>query len=137
MGKNKIGLHFKGFEELMGRLDRLGGDLRAPVEEALAGTQKHIAGQAHAAMARHHRTGGTEGAIVEDGLVSWEGDTASIGIGFGLADGGMPSVFLMYGTPTMAKDTALYNAVYGARTRKEVARLQEQIILGAIAKGMD
>lgn len=136
MARNRIGLQFKGFEELMGQLDRLGGDLKVPVEEALVVTQKHVADQAHAAMARHHRTGDTEGAIVEDGVVTWEGSTAGIGIGFDLANGGMPSVFLMYGTPTMAKDTALYNAVYGSRTRKEAARLQEEVIQTAIKKRM-
>lgn len=136
MARNRIGLQFEGFKELMGQLDRLGGDLKAPVEEALVESQKYIAGQAHAAMAKHHRTGDTEGAIVEDGVVTWEGSTAGIGIGFDLANGGMPSVFLMYGTPTMAKDTALYNAVYGSRTRKEIAALQETKILDAIKKRM-
>lgn len=136
MAKNKIGLQFDGFKELMSQLDKLGGDLKAPVEDALKVTQKHIADQAHAAMVKHHRTGDTEAAIVEDGLVTWEGSTASIGIGFDLANGGMPSVFLMYGTPTMPKDTELYNAVYGSKTRKEIAALQETKILDAIRKRM-
>ena len=35
MARNRIGLQFEGFKELMGQLDRLGGDLKAPVEEAL------------------------------------------------------------------------------------------------------
>lgn len=134
MGKNKIGLQFSGFKELMGKLDKLGGDLKSPVETALIESQKYVAGQAHAAMEKHHRTGDTEGAIIENGMVTWDGDTASIDIGFDLNNNGLPSVFLMYGTPTMDKDTALYNAVYGSKTRKEIGKIQEQIVLGEINK---
>lgn len=126
MGKNKIGLQFAGFEEVISNFEKLGGDVKAATNEALIESQKYIAEQAHTAMVPHKKTGDTEGSIVEDGKVTWSGMTAEINVGFDLTKGGMPSIFLMYGTPRMSKDTNVYNAVYGNKTKKAVAKLQEQ-----------
>ena len=126
MAKNKIGLQFAGFEEVISNFEKLGGDVKAATNAALIESQKYIADQAHTAMAPHKKTGKTEGSIVKDGRVTWSGMTAEINVGFDLTKGGMPSIFLMYGTPRMAKDTKVYNAVYGSKTKKAIASLQEQ-----------
>lgn len=132
--KNKIGLEFDGFEEAVAELKSLDGNVRAATEDALKESQKIIAGEAGKAMEKHHRTGDTEDSIVEDRNVEWEGFTAKIGAGFDLANGGLPSVFLMYGTPRFDKDQKLYNAVYGKTVKRKIAEIQEGIFAEAIRK---
>lgn len=143
MAKNKIGLQFSGFEETIAKLKELEGDVKKATEEALIESQSIVAKNAQAAMSKHHRTGGTEESIVVDKKVEWEGFTASIGVGFDITNGGLASVFLMYGTPRHAPghpgtdaDTAVYDAVYGTKTKKAVATVQEEIFLKAIAERM-
>lgn len=132
----KIGLEFKGYKELLAKFEKLGGNVEKTVEKMEIESQKHIADKAQKAIATHHRTGKTEKSIVRDGHVEWSGFTASIDVGFDLTHGGLPSVFLMYGTPRRTKghnrgkvdkDVNLYNSVYGRATKKEVAQLQQDI----------
>lgn len=127
MPKNRIGMSFKGFEEMAAKFDAMGGDLRKVVAECLEKSHGLVTPKLHADMVRHHRTGRTEGSILDDAQVEWSGTTASINIGFSVRKGGLPSIFLMYGTPRMEKDTKLYNDVYGTRTQKEIKALQEEI----------
>lgn len=129
---NKFKLEFSGFEELSQRLEELGGDLRNVTEKALQNTHDYISPKLHADMRKHRRTGNTEKAILDDAKVSWMGDIASVDVGFDLSNGGFPSIFLMYGTPRMRKDTKLYNDIYGSKTKKEIAELQEKTISRAI-----
>lgn len=136
MAKNKMTIEFEGFEELLSDLKRLEGDAKAVAEEALNETQKIIAKRAHEAMKTHHRTGRTEGSIIEKSSPEWEGFTAAAGVGFKIRDGGLPSIFLMYGTPRAPKDTKVYNAVYGSSVRKEVEAVQKDVFLKAVAERM-
>jgi hypothetical protein len=136
MAKNKISLQFKGFEEYAERLDKLGGDLKATTEKALQNSHDYITPKVRAAMNKHHRTGETEDSIAGNAKVVWEGSVASIDIGFNLTEGGMPSIFLMYGTPRMKKDQALYDSIYGNRTKKAIKELQEKTFARAIKKAM-
>ena len=128
MAKSKIGLEFSGFDEMIERLDKADGDIKGAVEECLTAAEQTVAGKLHSDMKRHHRSGRTEKAIIDDAQVKWEGTTASISVGFDLKNGGLPSVFLMYGTPRMPKDQKVYNDVYGSATKKEVAKLQEEAV---------
>lgn len=143
IAKNKMSINFDGYKELKTKLDSIGGEsTKRAVEGALKASQQLIARQANEAMLSHERTGTTRKSIVKDGNVEWEGDTASINIGFDLKNGGLPSVFLMYGTklhgqPHIKPDRELYNAVYGAKTKKEIKKIQEEVfnkVIGRLSK---
>lgn len=134
MAKNKFGIQFDGFNELMEDLDRLGGDLKNVVEECLKVPNKIITPKLHADMKKHKRSGATEKSIVDNSRVKWEGTTASVDVGFKISNGGLPSIFLMYGTPRMKKDTKLYNDIYGSQIKKSIAAEQEKILKNAIQK---
>lgn len=136
MGKNKIGLEVKGFEELISNLEALNGDTKRAVEGCLRVASDTVAAKAKPAMSGHRQTGKTAASIVSHEPVKWQGTLASIEAGFNLKNGGMPSIFLMYGTPKMPKDQALYDAVYGSRTRREIAKRQKAIFDGMIRKRM-
>ena len=77
-------------------------------------------------IAPHRRTGDTEESLKRNADVTWIGTAAEVEVGFDIDNGGLPSVFLMYGTPKMKPDRKLYNAIYGAKTKKEIAELQEK-----------
>lgn len=136
MAKNKMTIEFEGFDELLSELKKLEGDAKAVAEKALNETQKIIAKHAHEAMKPHHRTGKTEGSIIETSAPEWSGFTATAGVGFKIREGGLASIFLMYGTPRHPKDTKVYNAVYGSSVKKEVEAKQKEVFLNAIAERM-
>lgn len=134
MAKNKIGLEFTGFEELIERLDASGGDVKEAVNKSLEVANKTISKKLSEDMKKHHQTGDTEKSIIANAQVEWEGLTASIGVGFDIKNKGLPSIFLMYGTPRSKPDKRIYNDIYGSKTRKEIAQKQEKIFLDMIAK---
>lgn len=136
MGKNKFGVTFEGFEELMAKLDALDGDLKKVTNECLDVAHEIITPKLHQAMKKHYQTGDTEKSIVDHSSVKWEGMTANVDVGFKIRNGGLPSIFLMYGTPRMKKDTALYNAVYGKKVKDEIAKMQALILADEIHKRM-
>lgn len=127
MPRNRIGMSFAGFEEMAAEFDALGGELREVITECLETSHALVTLKLHADMARHYRTGKTERSILDDAQVEWSGTMASIDVGFSVRKGGLASIFLMYGTPRMKKDTKLYNDIYGKKTRDEIRALQEEI----------
>lgn len=130
--RNRIGLHFEGFDEVIQQFQELERDMKPVVEEALRESQKIVAEKARDAMAKHHRSGRTEESVKETGEVFWSGSEAEIGVGFEISSGGLPSVFLMYGTPRMKKDSKVYNAIYGKKTKEEIGMIQALIFHAAI-----
>lgn len=136
MAKNKIGLQFEGFEEVIAQLDALQGDVKKATEKALIKSQEYVANKAKTDMKKHNRTGRTSSSIVDDKDVEWQAFTASIGVGFDIYNGGLASIFLMYGTPRMKKDTKLYNDVYGKKTQDEIGEIQNEIFQKAIKERM-
>lgn len=134
--KNRVKLQFDGFAEYAEKLDKLGGDLKATTEKALQNSHDYVIPKLHQDMRKHHRTGYTEDSIVDDAKVEWEGTTAIIKIGFDIRNCGLPSIFLMYGTPRMQKDQKLYDDIYGNKTKKAIKELQEKTFARAIKKVM-
>lgn len=130
-----------GFSEILKKLTDLEGNVRKVTEKALEESYEIVTKKAEAAMAPSYlpakgkySTGQTLGALKRDQAVMWQGDTAYIRVGFDLREGGLVSLFLMYGTPRMAPDKALYNAFYSAKTKKEVTEAQENVFFDAIRR---
>ena len=134
--KNKLSIDFAAFAEQAEILEKVGGNLNDTVDTILEESKDLVNAQLHAEMLKHHRTGQTELSIRDGAKVEWEGMTAKIAVGFDIANGGLPSIFLMYGTPRMQKDQQLYNAVYGSSTKRKIKELQSQIFDAAIKKAM-
>ncbi len=126
--KNRVRLQFDGFQEYAERIDKLNGDLKSIMTEALVESKKLVTPGIKKRMEKHHRTGITEKQIDDVTGVTWNGPIGEIKIGFEFGDGeGLPSIFLMYGTPRMKKDTVLYNSIYGAKVKKQISELQKEI----------
>lgn len=133
---NKIGLQFKGFDELIENLDKAGGDLKRATEAALKSSKQAVTPGIQQAIAKHRRTGKTEASLDKNMQVTWEGMVASVDIGFHVRNGGLASIFLMYGTPRMQPDKNLYNSIYGRKVKKEIAKIQEEAVGKVMARSM-
>lgn len=131
---NKTRIEFDGFEEVIARLKKLDGDIKGVTEKALRETHKVITKKAEAAIAPHKLTGATEKSLKRNAEINWAGSEASVETGFSISKGGLPSIFLMYGTPRMKKDQNLYNAFFGNKTKKEIMELQETIFYDEIRR---
>jgi hypothetical protein len=146
MARNKIGLQVKGFEEYMEKLDQLGGTdvMKRGVESALKASKQYVNPQIASCMSAgnlpaggHYSTGDTRKSIDTGMVVDWDGMTASIKVGFDFKESGLTSIFLMYGTPKMPPVAGLKDAIYGAKTKREIAKLQAEALNKVIKRVME
>ena len=147
MARKKIGLQFNGWEEYLAKLDELGGTnaMKKGVEEALIESKKHVNPLIDKAMiasnlpakGKYSYEEDTRKSIDDDMSVEWEGMTGSIKVGFDFSKSGMKSIFLMYGTPKQDPVSGLESAIYGAKTKKEIAEIQEKVLSNHIKKVME
>jgi hypothetical protein len=112
--------------------------LKETTEKALMESKAYVTEKLHQDMKKHHRTGRTEASIDDDSGVEWKGTLASIKVGFKISEGGLPSIFLMYGTPRIEPpDKKLYNDVYGAATSRKIQEIQREVFDNALRQVME
>lgn len=128
----KMQMQVEGLDALVERMQKLGVDTRSAVNKALIETHKIVTDKAEAAIKSHKRTGATEASLRREAVPEWNGDVASIKVGFDIENGGLPSIFLMYGTARVKPDTALYDAFFGKDTVKEIVEAQEKALYDVI-----
>lgn len=135
----KFALDFDGIDILSKKLEKMNISVKEAAEEALKATHAYITPNVEAAADNSKynfkHTGKTKGSLVHDDTVEWDGEVASIKIGFDISHGGLPSIFLMYGTPTISPDMELYNSIFGTRTKRKVEELQQEIFLKKLTEG--
>lgn len=131
---NRMSIQTKGLEELIERVDKAGGDIKLAVEQALTKGKEAIQPEIEQAIERHRRTGRTEASLDDSMQVAWDGTVGSIEIGFHIRKGGLPSIFLMYGTPRIQPDKQLYNAIYGPAVRRKAQEAEEEALSDFIKK---
>ena len=131
----RMSIVFDGFADLAGAIDRAGGNLHNAVDEALTETQKIVQSNVESASAvyagkgrKGYATGTMYSRIIRSAEITWNGEVAEVRGGFNLSDGGWHSIFIMYGTPKMAKDPKVYNAIKGSKTRNQIAEKQQEIM---------
>ena len=148
----KMSIVFDGFDKLAARLDETGKDIKPAVEEALVETQKLVQKNLESAAEPYMgespkavtgekyswRQGNMYRAIIKNPHITWDGFIAEVKVGFSAAldrEGFMHSIFVMYGVPFhgkfnhgYAKDTKIYNAIKGVRTKNQIKKLQKKII---------
>ena len=108
MAKKKTGFDTTALLKYAADLEAAGDSaaLKRAVEAGMKSTKQKTNEQVRAAMqpgnlpARgRYSTGKTLQQLNTDMDVQWDGNTAILPLGFNLRDGGMVSIFLMYGTP--------------------------------------
>lgn len=130
----KFKIEFEGFDDVINQMQQANGNVRNTTERALKRTDDIVYQKAKTAISKHRKTGKTEASLQKSPPVIWEGDVASVQSGFDIEKGGLPSIFLMRGTPKMPKDQELYNAFYGKRTIDEIENAQADIFFDELRK---
>lgn len=136
--KNRISIDFDGFDEMAERIDKLAGlaGLQKAVEKGLKASKDYVNAEAEKAMQKSklpakgkYSKGDTLQGLDRNTAVDWKdgGTYATLKIGFDLSQN-ITSIFLMYGTPRMAPDKALYNAFYSAKTKRKVKEVQKEVV---------
>lgn len=127
--KSKFAFNFEEMAGLAASIERAGGSLEKACEDALIATHDMITSQLSTGIAQHVETGVTQGSLEKAPRIVWlDPMKAQVNIGFNLAAGGWPSIFLMWGTPKMAPDTNLKNAAFGPKVRRGVAEIQRKTL---------
>lgn len=153
MARNKVSMTGDLFLDYARKLEDLGGNIKDTVDKALEKSAKYVNENLEKDIKIHRRTGKTEKSLREnEQKVEWEGTVASVPVGFSIRKGGLPSIFLMYGTPKHGpvgkrpgatghpgtkQDKKLYNDVYGAATKRKVQEIQEKVFAEDIEKIMN
>lgn len=139
--RNKLSVDFEGFNSMRSKLEELDGDVKGATESALKVSHQIVTRKVTDAMKPHNDTGETSASIIREAEVQWSGSVAEVGAGFDIENGGLPSIFLMYGTklhgqPHITPDKNLFNAVYGSKTKKEVREAQKAVFFKRIERAM-
>lgn len=146
MARNKIGIQFAGFDELMEKLDKLGDSdaMKRGVEAGLKASKQYVNEQITASVQKSnlpahgkYSHGETVHSIDKNFKVDWEGLMASTKVGFDFSKSGMISIYLMYGTPKMKPVPGLYDAIYGKKTQSQIKKLQKEAINKVIQRMME
>ena len=130
--RNRVQLDFDEFNTLIDKVSAMGGNVEKAATEALEAARDVITPQAKTAIQRHHRTGRTEASLRNNPVQRTGAGKLYVDVGFDIKNGGLASIFLMYGTPRMKKDTNFYNALRGNATRKRVQEAQRAAFRKAI-----
>ena len=146
MARNKMKLDVKGFEEYMAKLDEVGGSsaMKKGVENALLASKEHINTKLDtlmipANMPAHGKywTGDTKQSIDRKQEVDWEGLVGTVKVGFDWSKSGIVSQVLMYGTASVPPVKGLKDAIFGAKTKRELKTIQVEAINSVIKEIME
>lgn len=135
-------LDLSGFKEMLERLDKLGGDIKNVVEDALTQAAETIADDTVDAMSTANLPAGgkyshgeTMASIVRHPVVEWQGTYASVGVGFDFDKPGAGG-FLITGTPRMAPNHALQAIYKRKKYMKSIQDDMSEIVSEAIVDRM-
>lgn len=149
--KSKITLEFPGIKETIERFEKMDLAIGPAVTEALQKSYDYVTSHLADQIEQHHRTGKTAESLLKNEKVQVEGATYFIHVGFDVSNGGLASIFLMYGSPKhvvtryhgkkkstwnhpgMDADAILYDLVFGPTTKTEIAKIQKR----TFEKGME
>lgn len=138
---SKMGIEFEGFEEAIKRIEKLDGDVRSITEKALKETHRIVTAKADESAQKNslpakgkYSSGDTLNSLKRDASIEWSGTEAKVPVGFSISKGGLPSIFMIYGTPRHMKNQKMYDAVWGNKTHDEVLKAQEEILYEEIRK---
>ena len=143
--KNKITLSFPGMKDTLDRFEKMDLAVGPAVTEALQESYNYVTSHLEDQIEQHHRTGKTAESLLKNEKVQIEGTTYFINVGFDVSNGGLASIFLMYGTPKhvikrrtmngtkswnhpgMDADQVIYDLVFGKTTKQELAKIQKRV----------
>lgn len=143
MAKKKNGFDTTALLKYAERLDELGGSdaLKRATTAGMAEAKKEINKQVTAAMQTSnlpaggkYSTGDTLDSLDENLTATWNGDIASLPVGFDMSKSGITSILLMHGTPKMRPVAGLKDALYGKKGKAAARKAQEEAMQKVIER---
>lgn len=124
---------------MLKKLEALEKDTKQVTEEALTKAHEIVTAKAEAAVGQlpaggRYSRGDTAASLQRIPKIKWSGSEASVEVGFNIRKGGLPSIFMMYGTPRYMKVQAMYDAFYSSQTEGEVINAEKEIFLKAMGE---
>lgn len=125
------------------QLEAAGGSaaLKRAVEGGMKSTKQEVIREVTSLMQSgnlpaggKYSTGDTMEHLSKELVIKWEGNMARLGLGFVLQEGGLVSIFLMYGTPQHAPVAGLKEVLRGSKLTKITRREQEKAILKVLER---
>lgn len=137
MAKKKNGFDTTALMKYADRLEAAGGSdaLKQAVTAGMAAAKKEINKQVASAMQTSnlpaggkYSTGDTLDSLDKNLTATWNGNIASLPLGFDMSKSGIVSIVLMYGTPKMRPVPGLVDAVYGKKGKAAARKAQEEAL---------
>lgn len=148
----RLKMNFKGFDNYVKTLNKLGANANDAMEKALLECHELITKQVREAvrkgvvvtteygtwqtMINIDNTNELKESFNDVPLVTWTGDTASIKVGFNQGKSMHATYLMITGNPYMEPSKELYNAIYGPKTKKKIKEIQEQALMQAIEEAV-
>jgi len=143
MARNTLRLDTSGFEEMLRKLDSLGGDVKNAVSNALIQSAETITEDTEEAMLAanlpaggRYSTGTTRESIVRDQQVQWEGLIGSVPVGFDFSKPGAGG-YLITGTPRMQPNRALNRMYKQKRYMNQIQKDMGEVIMDYVIEKME
>lgn len=133
MSRNRMKLDLQGFSGLLERIQRAQGEIDQAATHALERGAEPFVADLKAGIAKHRQTGLTESSLNEPKVVR-DGHRLTLNAGFDLAHGGLPALFLEYGTPRMKPDPFIQKAL---KRNQKTARSIQESTLTKILEGLE
>lgn len=141
--KKKNGFDTTALQKYADKLEQLGGSdaLKRATDAGMAQAKLEINKQISAAMqpgnlpaGGKYSTGDTRESINRSMDAKWDGNIATLPVGFDMDKSGITSILLMYGTPKMKPAAGLYDAIYGKSAQSKARKAQEEAIKKVIER---
>lgn len=126
-------LDIKGLEDMLERIKKAGGKIEQATEKALKESAKPFYDDLQAGIQAHYKTGDTELSLRSTN-VEWNGNVASLKVGFDMNRGGLPALILEYGSPKQPARPFIRPAI--TRNKPKAKKIQQKV-LGDILKELE
>lgn len=140
--RNTLRVDLSGLENLITRLDSVGGNVKAAVDDALLQAAETVQDDTKDALAKqnlpHQGVYSLDRTIktIAEPQVIWNGSRASAGIGFDYAKNGAGGL-LISGTPSMQPDRALEDIYTRKKYAKQLVEDMQDVIGDYIVEAME
>lgn len=137
----RLKIEFDGFEKMIKNLEAMEVAVEPVLEKALVASFDVITPKLASRIPAHRVTGATADSLITTPRVEWNGNEATIKVGFDLKKD-ITSQFLLYGAEANAEhkipkrnpDIAMWNAVHGTDTAKQVEQTQQDVFFRELEK---
>lgn len=146
-----VKMNFRGVDSILKTINRMGANAHDAVEKALLDCHELVTKQTREAvrkgvvitsprgtwqtMINLDSTNELKESFYEKETVRWYGETAQIFAGFDQKKSMHATYLMITGNPYMTPSKEMYNAIYGAKTKKAIKEIQEKALMQVIEGG--